>query len=150
MSKIIRTRHSLCFSHLLILTSICFYHPNRLRNRNAFDVIFRFINEYYNTINVFTLKLVFLLFLDNRHLQLKFIIMNPKSPEARIRDDNPFEGMYISGSESLDNLNSRSACPRCGKSRMYFCYTCFVPVTLLESKIPHCRVRVQLILQLSY
>ncbi|KAJ0181256.1 hypothetical protein K1T71_003341 [Dendrolimus kikuchii] len=63
--------------------------------------------------------------------------MNPKSPEARNRDDKPFEGMSIADTDILEKLNTRSPCPRCGKSRMYFCYTCFVPVTILENKIPH-------------
>ena len=66
--------------------------------------------------------------------------MNPKSPEARNRDEKPFEGMVISSSETLDTLDGRSACPRCGKSRMYFCYTCYVPVSLIEGKIPICKV----------
>lgn len=67
--------------------------------------------------------------------------MNPKSPESRNRDEKPFEGMVISSSETLDNLGSRSACSQCGKSRMYFCYTCYVPVSQIEGKIPVCRVR---------
>lgn len=66
--------------------------------------------------------------------------MNPKSKEARIRDDKPFEGMDIANSEPLGSLDSRSACPKCGKSRMYFCYTCFVPVPLLNGRIPLCKV----------
>lgn len=67
--------------------------------------------------------------------------MNPKSPEARSRNDNPFEGLKISNSCVLNELTSRSPCPRCGKSRMYFCYTCFVPVAQLEGGIPICNVR---------
>ncbi|XP_030027106.2 tRNA-uridine aminocarboxypropyltransferase 1 [Manduca sexta] len=62
--------------------------------------------------------------------------MNPKSPEARNRDDKPFEGMLISEPNLLENLTARSPCQRCGKSRMYFCYTCFVAVSQLEGRIP--------------
>ncbi|XP_021196814.3 tRNA-uridine aminocarboxypropyltransferase 1 [Helicoverpa armigera] len=69
--------------------------------------------------------------------------MNPKSEEARNRDENPFEGMVIASSESLDNLEGRSACPRCGKSRMYFCYTCYVPVSLIAGKIPECKLPIK-------
>lgn len=67
--------------------------------------------------------------------------MNPKSQEARIRDDKPFEGMDIANTEPLDSLTGRSACSKCGKSRMYFCYTCFVPVSILQGRIPFCKVR---------
>lgn len=66
--------------------------------------------------------------------------MNPKSPEARNSDDKPFEGMVISSSEVIEKLTSRSPCPRCGKSRMYFCYSCYVPVTSLEGRIPVLKV----------
>lgn len=67
--------------------------------------------------------------------------MNPKSPEARMRDGNPFDGFKIANTEILDNIKARSQCPRCGKSRMYFCYTCFIPVSQLNGRIPTCIVR---------
>lgn len=70
--------------------------------------------------------------------------MNPKSPEARNSDDKPFEGMVISSSEVIEKLTSRSPCPRCGKSRMYFCYSCYVPVTSLEGRIPVLKVVISL------
>ncbi|XP_063833852.1 tRNA-uridine aminocarboxypropyltransferase 1 [Ostrinia nubilalis] len=69
--------------------------------------------------------------------------MNPKSLEARLRDDNPFENMAIENSEPLNSLNGRSPCPKCGKSRMYFCYTCFVPVSQLDGCIPLCKLPVK-------
>lgn len=69
--------------------------------------------------------------------------MNPKSPEARSRDDKPFEGLKMSNSDILDSLNSRSPCPRCGKSRMYFCYTCYIPVSRLEGRIPTCTLPIK-------
>lgn len=66
--------------------------------------------------------------------------MNPKSLEARNRDDKPFEGMLSADGAPLNDLKGRSPCPRCGKSRMYFCYTCYVPVSELIGHIPICRV----------
>ncbi|XP_026484995.1 tRNA-uridine aminocarboxypropyltransferase 1 [Vanessa tameamea] len=69
--------------------------------------------------------------------------MNPKSLEARNRDDNPFKGLKISNSSTLDGVSNRSPCPRCGKSRMYFCYTCFVPVSCLEGRIPICSLPIK-------
>lgn len=66
--------------------------------------------------------------------------MNPKSPEARNRDDTPFDGLQIENALALQELVGRSPCPQCGKSRMYFCYTCFVPVSQLVGQIPSCTV----------
>lgn len=66
--------------------------------------------------------------------------MNPKDPEARTRCDDPFQGMKIDDTGVLNILNSRSTCQKCGKSRMYFCYTCYVPVSQLERNIPQCKV----------
>lgn len=68
--------------------------------------------------------------------------MNPKCPEARNRDDEPFEGMKISSFEALDLITERSSCSRCCKSRMFFCYTCFLPVPQLQGRIPVCKVRI--------
>ncbi|KAM3966545.1 tRNA-uridine aminocarboxypropyltransferase 1 [Aphomia sociella] len=69
--------------------------------------------------------------------------MNPKSQESRNSDDKPFEGMAIDNSIYLNNLESRSPCPRCGKSRMYFCYNCYIPVAKLEGCIPICKLPVK-------
>lgn len=67
--------------------------------------------------------------------------MNPKSPEARKRIENPFVGLKINDMQVLQSVKSRNACPRCYKSRMYFCYTCYVPVSTLEGRLPSCNVR---------
>lgn len=69
--------------------------------------------------------------------------MNPKSPDARKRDDKPFEGMAITDTNIISTINERSPCTKCGKSRMYFCYTCFLPVHQLQGRIPVCKVREQ-------
>ncbi|XP_039765746.1 tRNA-uridine aminocarboxypropyltransferase 1 [Pararge aegeria] len=69
--------------------------------------------------------------------------MNPKSPQARNRDDKPFNGLKISKSDILKDLTNRSPCPRCGKSRKYFCYTCYVPVAQLEGRIPRCTLPIK-------
>ncbi|XP_004924672.1 tRNA-uridine aminocarboxypropyltransferase 1 [Bombyx mori] len=69
--------------------------------------------------------------------------MNPKNRIAKACDDRPFEGLIITNTEPLSSLSSRSACPRCGKSRMYFCYVCFIPVPALEGKIPYCKLPIK-------
>ncbi|XP_068628350.1 tRNA-uridine aminocarboxypropyltransferase 1 [Battus philenor] len=69
--------------------------------------------------------------------------MNPKSPEARKIIGNPFEGLLITNAEMLDKIEARSSCLSCGKSRMYFCYTCFLPVSQLVGHIPMCKLPIK-------
>ena len=52
----------------------------------------------------------------------------------------PFKHLKISSAEVLEQLTERSPCPKCHKSRMYFCYNCLVPVDSLTGRIPHVRV----------
>ncbi|XP_076035843.1 tRNA-uridine aminocarboxypropyltransferase 1 [Oratosquilla oratoria] len=48
----------------------------------------------------------------------------------------PLDDLSIADSTFLNELESRSECPKCNKSRKYFCYTCYVPVREVEGKIP--------------
>lgn len=41
---------------------------------------------------------------------------------------DPFEKLKISSNEFLQRIEERSPCPKCNKSRKFFCYTCYVPV----------------------
>ncbi|RZB70344.1 DTW domain-containing protein 1 [Asbolus verrucosus] len=63
---------------------------------------------------------------------------NPKSSEARQAyiDKNPFQGFKISDNSVLEKLQGRHPCPKCGKSRKFFCYTCYVPLAELEGVLP--------------
>lgn len=54
---------------------------------------------------------------------------------------NPFGGMKISDTSILNTLKGRTNCPLCSKSRKFFCYTCYVPVTQLNGKLPNVKVR---------
>lgn len=40
--------------------------------------------------------------------------------------------------------NGRIACPKCKKSRKFFCYTCYVPVPGLENQLPKVKLPVQI------
>lgn len=64
--------------------------------------------------------------------------MDPKSVEKW--DEKPFEGMHIDDTSILDNIEGRSACSSCSKSRKYFCYTCYIPVEGLKGRIPNLKV----------
>ncbi|XP_061172718.1 tRNA-uridine aminocarboxypropyltransferase 1-like [Saccostrea echinata] len=51
-------------------------------------------------------------------------------------EENPFQSLKISSSEFLNSLQDRSICPKCLKSRKFYCYNCFVPVKGTEDRIP--------------
>ena len=53
---------------------------------------------------------------------------------------NPFANMTIQDSSFLDDIDDRSACVKCSKSRKYFCYTCYVPLPSIADRIPSLQV----------
>lgn len=55
---------------------------------------------------------------------------------------NPFTKMEISDNSILGQMESRSPCTKCSKSRKYFCYSCFLPVAELENIIPKVKLPV--------
>ncbi|NXI59734.1 DTWD1 protein, partial [Chloroceryle aenea] len=50
--------------------------------------------------------------------------------------DNPLQQLQLASQEVLEKAkkNGRSKCPRCSSSRMFYCYTCFVPVETVPTK----------------
>ncbi|XP_067014530.1 tRNA-uridine aminocarboxypropyltransferase 1 [Anabrus simplex] len=62
--------------------------------------------------------------------------MNPKLEESRRNVEDPFKDLKIADTAILDDIDQRSLCPKCKKSRKYFCYTCYVPVEALEGRVP--------------
>lgn len=63
---------------------------------------------------------------------------------AKIEHRNPFEFMKIDDNQLLNDIDGRSACPKCSKSRKFFCYTCYVPVEELKNQLPKVRLPVQI------
>ncbi|KAJ8944394.1 hypothetical protein NQ314_009490 [Rhamnusium bicolor] len=63
---------------------------------------------------------------------------NPKCEESRQSyiDKNPFDGFTIDDNSILEKLEGRHPCPKCGKSRKFYCYSCYVPILELEGKLP--------------
>lgn len=57
---------------------------------------------------------------------------------------NPFEYMSIDENQFLMHIDGRSACPKCGKSRKFFCYKCYVPVDGLENRVPKVQLPIQI------
>nr|CAD7401551.1 unnamed protein product [Timema cristinae] len=65
-------------------------------------------------------------------------MMNPK--HNLLNDDEPFKNLKIDDWAILNDIDQRSLCPVCKKSRKYFCYTCYVPVNELRGRIPNVKV----------
>lgn len=65
---------------------------------------------------------------------------NCTDTKQKLLDENPFEGLCISDNSVLNSLEGRHPCPQCGKSRKYFCYSCYVPIAELEGKLPKIKV----------
>lgn len=57
---------------------------------------------------------------------------------------NPFSQLHITSSEFLEEIKERGVCPKCNKSRMYFCYTCLTAVDSIRDRIPHVQLPVQI------
>ncbi|CAK9304760.1 unnamed protein product [Gordionus sp. m RMFG-2023] len=49
---------------------------------------------------------------------------------------NPFINHNINSYTFLNNIENRSICSRCNKSRRFFCYTCYIPVESIKEQIP--------------
>lgn len=76
---------------------------------------------------------------DRRDLMKTNQIVNGKHQHR-----NPFEYMAINDNNFLMQIDGRSACPKCGKSRKFFCYTCYVPVDELARQLPTVQLPIQI------
>uniref|UniRef100_A0A182PRH2 tRNA-uridine aminocarboxypropyltransferase 1 n=1 Tax=Anopheles epiroticus TaxID=199890 RepID=A0A182PRH2_9DIPT len=65
------------------------------------------------------------------------------STEPTPRPD-PFEGMHIADADFLMDVEGRRSCTLCGKSRKFFCYTCYVPVGEIASRVPRITLPVKI------
>ncbi|KAL3282901.1 hypothetical protein HHI36_006059 [Cryptolaemus montrouzieri] len=59
-------------------------------------------------------------------------------------DSNPFEGMIIEDSSLLSELEGRQPCPKCNKSRKFYCYTCYIPIKNLEGLLPQVKLPIKI------
>uniref|UniRef100_A0A182VY53 tRNA-uridine aminocarboxypropyltransferase 1 n=1 Tax=Anopheles minimus TaxID=112268 RepID=A0A182VY53_9DIPT len=65
------------------------------------------------------------------------------SSESAQRPD-PFGGMDIADTDFLMDVEGRSSCSSCGKSRKFFCYTCYLPVGEIASCVPRLALPVKI------
>lgn len=59
-------------------------------------------------------------------------------------EDDPFSHLNIQSARHLDDISERGVCPKCFKSRMYFCYSCFMAVDTLCDKVPRLKLPVHI------
>ena len=59
---------------------------------------------------------------------------NPEECKARL------EAMEIDDIAHIKAITERTPCPKCNKSRKYFCYKCYVVVTSLQNRVPQVQV----------
>ncbi|CAG9771464.1 unnamed protein product [Ceutorhynchus assimilis] len=59
-------------------------------------------------------------------------------------DQIPFQGFNIDDTEGLNKLEGRHPCPKCGKSRKLFCYSCFIPISPLQGKLPKVKLPIKI------
>ncbi|XP_065072951.1 tRNA-uridine aminocarboxypropyltransferase 1 [Ochlerotatus camptorhynchus] len=58
--------------------------------------------------------------------------------------ENPFAGMHIDDTTFLKDVEGRSSCTGCGKSRKFFCYHCYVPVAELQGKLSFVKLPIKI------
>lgn len=68
----------------------------------------------------------------------------PSEKQANSVHRDPFEFMRLNENKFLHEIDGRSLCTKCNKSRKFFCYTCYLPVGDLESKLPKVKLPLQI------
>lgn len=57
-------------------------------------------------------------------------------------DSQPFKDLNISENwKQLEFIKGRTTCISCKKSRKYFCYTCYKPVSEIKDIVPKIKVQ---------
>ena len=59
-----------------------------------------------------------------------------RSEKVILSGADPFETLKISDTKLLDNIEDREPCPKCLKSRKYYCYLCHLPLKVTKPIIP--------------
>lgn len=57
---------------------------------------------------------------------------------------NPFAFMRIKDNKILNSIEGRFNCKKCGKSRKFYCYSCFIPVGNLHKIIPTANIPIKI------
>lgn len=60
---------------------------------------------------------------------------------------DPFKLMKISDNSFLNDVDGRSPCIKCHKSRKFFCYSCYLPTESVSTRVPKVKVNIILIVR---
>lgn len=65
------------------------------------------------------------------------------------QSSDPWEGLQIKDDKFLDAFKERQKCPKCDKSRQYYCYSCYVPLDCVKNELPFVKLpaKVQIVSQ---
>ncbi|XP_065226384.1 tRNA-uridine aminocarboxypropyltransferase 1-like [Planococcus citri] len=56
-------------------------------------------------------------------------------------DEDPFTTYNISENlKLLENVEGRAPCPKCNKSRKFFCYSCYIPMPEIKDYVPQIKL----------
>ena len=83
------------------------------------------------------------IFLKEREEDNSKFVEIQQSQTTCIATEDPLQNLCLASQEVLKKAqqNGRSKCLKCGGSRMFYCYTCYVPVENVPiEQIPHVKV----------
>lgn len=63
--------------------------------------------------------------------------------DVRLRSSEMLDNLAVDSYQFLDEIVARSSCPKCSKSRKFFCYTCYVPMDEIAAKIPRLKLPIR-------
>ncbi|XP_022251436.1 uncharacterized protein LOC106467529 isoform X2 [Limulus polyphemus] len=58
-------------------------------------------------------------------------------------DEDPMSKFRVDSCEFLNHITERGVCSKCLKSRMYYCYSCGIPIDSVKDKIPQVQLPVK-------
>ncbi|XP_060115829.1 tRNA-uridine aminocarboxypropyltransferase 1 isoform X2 [Heteronotia binoei] len=63
-------------------------------------------------------------------------VKSPDSQTMSMLQETPFQNLHLASQAVLERAQKqgRSKCPKCNSSRMFYCYTCYVPVEAVPTR----------------
>ncbi|KAG1665119.1 DTW domain-containing protein 1 [Nymphon striatum] len=66
------------------------------------------------------------------------------SPLMVNKDSQFLDDLQIRSTSALDRFDARTLCPICKKSRMFYCYSCYIPVPEIKHLVPKVKLPVKI------
>ncbi|KAI0231653.1 DTW domain-containing protein 1 [Lamellibrachia satsuma] len=58
-------------------------------------------------------------------------------------EEHPFPELKLAPFDFFEDITGRSTCQKCGKSRKYYCYTCYTPTVDAQGKLPYVKLPIK-------